>query len=248
MCLNKLIPIRLFLFKGCNDNPTSQQFMGAYRKLLLHNEVESGSGANCLNDVTKVLEISSRNNRISSSANSAELEMLEEFDIENGIDEIYIENLEANQDALQSNSMAYIASIVEDKVIKIIKQRRGKACVRCTKVFVENEITTDIFVQFKSENSYIFEPCKSTVELISTVENLLKKYQSHNVTFCSMLSHIAQRIDMTKLYGNSEFGIDHNHKSELIKDIIKTYMNVKSTRMAQLITRMAQKSRFGAAI
>lgn len=58
--------------------------MGAYRKLLFHNEVVSGEGANCINDITNVLYVSSNVSAKSAiSANQAELETLSNLDFEN---------------------------------------------------------------------------------------------------------------------------------------------------------------------
>lgn len=214
--------------------------MGAYRKLLLHNEVTSGRDANCLNDITKILEVSSSSNNTSLPECPIELEMLSNYDFENGIDDTYIQVTNEDSDILRQNSTAYLASIVEQKVIKKIVQKGRKGCMECTQVFVENEISNDRFIQFKEENSQMVAPCKSTVELISTVENLLKVYQTHNVTFNSMLAHIIKKIDVTKFYEGSTFGKDHDHKIDLIKDIVKTYMNVKSTKLCKFITRMKQ--------
>lgn len=60
--------------------------MGAYRKLMLHNEVVSGKGANCMNDITKVLHISSNRCSSSKSLNQNELVMIANFDFENRMD------------------------------------------------------------------------------------------------------------------------------------------------------------------
>lgn len=208
---------------------------------MLHNEVVSGKGANCLNDTTKVLEVSASSKTASLSACAAELKMLGNSDFENGTDDVYIQAANENSDVLHENSMAYVASVVEQKVINQITQRGRKACMKCAQVFVENEITDNSFIQFKKEHSFIVEPCKSTIELISTVEKLLQKYESHNVTFNSMLAHIIQKIDLTKFYEESNFEKDHDHRTELIKNIIKTYMNVKSTNLCKFITRMSQE-------
>lgn len=234
----ELIHFKFIHISGCNDNPTALQFKGAYRKLMVHNEVENGVRANCFNDITKVLEVSSSSNRASSIASPDELEMLRNFDFENGEDE-YLNELYQNSDILQQNSTAYIASIVEEKVIKKLTLKGRKGCMNCANVFVENEITDDIFIQFKSKNSKVIPPCKDTIVLIQNIDNLLERYESQNVTFNSMLVHISGKIDTSNFY-ESTFGSNHNHKNEFISLIIRTYMDVKSTNMCKMITRMSQ--------
>lgn len=76
-------------FFGCirrmgstNDNPTAQQFCGAYRKLLFHNEVTSSEGSNCLNDVTKILSVSSNKKQNSAVPDATEIQILGNYDFE----------------------------------------------------------------------------------------------------------------------------------------------------------------------
>lgn len=236
--------IRIFSFTGCNDNPTVQQFASAYRKLLLHNEVVAGRGANCLNDITTILEVSSgKKSNSSAPVDSAELEMLEHFDYQNRIDNMKcddIQILDSNQNPLYQNSIAYLATLVEARVLNTMKQKRCKKCSECMDVFIRNEIITDSFIQFKSETTEIVQPCKSTVKLLICIETLLKGYESVNVTFSTMLAHTVRKIDATNSYENSIFDENHNHKHELITLITKTYMDIKSTSQCKLITRISQ--------
>lgn len=98
---------------------------------------------------------------------------------------------------------------------------KGKS--KCLNVFVENELTDDVFIQFKSETSGIIQPCKSTIHLIQKVDVLLEKYESLNVSFNSMLVHIIRKIDVRNLYEKSLFDESYDHKYDLIETIIKTY-------------------------
>lgn len=218
-------------------------YASAYRKLLLHNEVVSGKGANCLNDITKILEVSSGKESNTSRANPEELEMLASFDFENQIDDVICDNIQimnTDQNLLQQNSTAYMASVVEKKVLRKMMQKGKKKCLECMNVFVENEIITDTFIQFKSETKDIVQPCKSTVNLIRCVEMLLKRYESNDVTYNSMLTHIIRKIDITELYEKSRFDECHDHKDELVTVIVKTYLDINSTNLCKLITRMSQ--------
>lgn len=207
---------------------------------MVHNEVVNGIGANCVNDITKVLEVSYSKNQANLSACPAELEMLSNFDFENEMDDQANESIQ-NSDILQQNSTAYVASIVEEKVIKKIMQKGRKGCMECANIFVENEITNDNFIQFKSKTANTIPPCQDTIELIANVEKLLKRYELHNVTFNSMLAHIIKQIGTSNYYKSSTFGSNHDHEKEFITLVIKTYMDVKSTNMCKFITRISQK-------
>lgn len=102
---------------------------------MIHNEITGGRGANCLNDVTKVLEVSSRKKSTytETTANLTELQMLGDFDIEYGLDYEPSDKDEVVEpinviESLQEISLAYMAGIVEAKVIRTIVQRGKMAC------------------------------------------------------------------------------------------------------------------------
>lgn len=211
---------------------------------MVQNEVVSGKGANCINDITKVLFVPSkkRGNRL--STNSVELNMLADIDLENQLDDVQFEDdqlVDNHEKRLKKHSMAYIASCVEENVLRKLSQKGQRACLACIQVFVENEITDDSFIKFKSGTTNILPPCKSTIELIQAVENEFKKYDSHNVSFNSMLTHIIRKINLDHFYDASIFDEEHNHKIELIQVIVHTYMNIRSTQVCKLITRMSQE-------
>lgn len=215
--------------------------MGGYRKLLLHNEVVSGKGTNCLNDVTTVLYVPSTSKHSSICSNKAELELLSRYDFENKIDYAQI-MMENNENSLKQHSLANVASILEETVLRKISNKGMKSCVACIRVFLENEITDDSFIQYKSETNNILSPCKSTIQLMNTVDNLLNAYKSPEVSLNSTLTHIMIKIDKDRFYENSSFD-DHDHKHEFIELIIKTYMDIRSREACKQITEKCQKSR-----
>lgn len=214
--------------------------MSAYRKLLLQNEVVSGKGANCLNDITKVLYTSS-NSDCRKGTNEAELELLSIFDFENQID--YDDNhlREHSGNSLKQHSLAYVASNLEAAVIRKIRDKGKKSCLACMQIFLENEITDDSFIEYKTEISNILPPCKSTIELMNTVDNLLNQYKSQSVSFNSMLTHLVRKIVKANFYDQSTFD-HHDHKEEFFELIIKTYMDILSVEACKKITKMSQKT------
>lgn len=221
---------------GLNDNPNAQQFSAAYRKLLVHNEISSSNKSNCTNDITEILEVSSKREKTIVSADQEDIQTLKTIN-ENG-DVLNPSNVttDANEVEeeygilLQEHSKAYLASLVEADVIQRIKNKKKKGCLQCINVFSENVITTDKFIDFLSTKHAILEPCKSMLDLITTVDRMLQNFNSVNVSFESTLTYILEKIDLTEIYTSSEFGEIHDHKNEFVKLIIDVYLNIKSIR------------------
>lgn len=217
---------------------------------MIHNEITCARGANCLNDVTKVLEVSSRkkSTNTETTANLTELQMLGDFDIEYGLDYEPSDKDETVKpinviESLQEISLAYMAGIVEAKVIHTIAQRGKMACKQCMDVFTENDLADDNFIDFKSKTSDILQPCKSTLKIMQYAESALKKYSTLNASFQSVLKHIVDNMDVSNLYGLSVFDETHDHRSELTHQIIMTYLDLRSKNGCKIITRLSQGKR-----
>lgn len=216
--------------------------MGAYRKLLLQNEVISGRGANCLNDVTRVLYVTSDTGKNSRSTNTAELQLLSNYDFDNQINFSDAHFMQNSGNSLKQHSVAYVASILEDAVLRKLNNKGSKCCSKCMQIFCENEITDDAFIEYKSETNNILQPCKSTIELMNTVDNLLDKYKSLNVSFNSIMTHIVQNIDQDLFYDQSTFE-QHDHKLEFLELVVNSYMNIRSVEGCKNITKMSQSNK-----
>lgn len=226
---------------GCNDNPTEQQFAAAYKKLLFQNEITTSSHGNCQNDVTKILFVSSEKTIKEKPNIHQDLMKLIDFDIESPVEESFESSI-ATLPSIQKHFRAYMASIAELNVIQKIVRSGKKKCLKCINIFIENEITDDEFISFKSENSDLHQPCKSTVDIIHDVERLLKNYGVLEETFEASVTHILSQIDISQLYTHSEFGEDHetNHKSTLIRLVVETYLDKRSTDASKIISRLCQ--------
>lgn len=231
---------------GCNDNPSEQQFSAAYKKLLFQNEITSSPYSNCQNDVTKILTVPSGKKEVSKSDNQCkhDLELLANYDSENPDMEMDCLGTSDNI-KLQNHARAYLASIVEFSVVRKIARRKNNKCIKCLNVFVENEIADDEFIAYKFQNGSVYQPCKSTLSIIHSVEKLLKRYESQEVSYDATVTHILRNIDICQLYQLSEFNDehdhDHEHKCDLIKLIVEAYLDKKSTYVSQLVTRLSQK-------
>lgn len=226
---------------GNNCNPTAEQFAAAYRRLLFRNEVTSSNVSNCQNDITKILEVSSRAKRLPMSEDPIQLE---EGDIE------HINVPPERNNEIDSHSNAYLASELERKVIRKIQLKGGNACDRCLSIFNENEKINDSFINFLAQRIKILQPCESTIHIINVVENAMETYDSQEMrqetTYASMLTYILNhKIDSSSLYESTEFGsnLEHNlnHKHDFVKLILGTYLDMKCISESKFVTRISQK-------
>lgn len=200
-----------------------------------------------MNDITQILEVTSKAANSKSSINQADLQRL--GDIDDG-EILHPEEYSTADDTfliggeedflLNEHSKAYIASSVEAGVIKSIKNKKSKGCLLCVNISSENEITTDEFIDFLSQKQAILEPCKSTVDLISMVDVIVKNCSSVEASFQSALHHILAKIDLNPLYPSSQFEEDHIHKYDFVNLIIEVYLDIKSLQWSKFMTRMSQ--------
>lgn len=223
---------------GCNDNPSEQQFSAAYMKLLFQNEITSSEHSNCQNDITKILFVSSAKHVKADRDVSQAMETLKDFDFLNpGVSA-------QNFAAIKNHSMAYMASVVEMSVIQKIIRRGKDKCLKCVDVFIENTITHDEFIEFQSANSGMYQPCQSTVDIISDIERYLEKYAGLEVSFEASMEHVLKNIDISSYYTLSEFadGHNHSHKVDLIRLIAETFLDKSSTDGCKILTRESKMS------
>lgn len=186
---------------------------------------------------TKILKVSS--NRQPRKKNDQEIALPSDAII----DDIFLgEDLEnsffAGQyiDDSHSHSLAYMASVLEAKIIggkhKLIK------CEDCVAAFIQNELIDDSFIRFKARSSNIMQPCRSTFEICKTVDDLIKSCEERS--YQAVVIEILMKLEFRTLYPSSNFE-NHalsksHHKYEFVKKIIELYMNIKSVHIAKLYT------------
>lgn len=155
---------------GYNENPTSQQFQSAYRKILLHSTVITSKKGNCLNfDVVSepfsdILFVSS-NIRSRSGGNEVEEALPEE------LDDLH-EKLETIEALHQNNlidpkwsdpTMIHIASVIEKRI-----KMADVYCEECLAAFDQNrKVGTRCFVSQ-------YKPCHSTYIICKAVDRYVK--------------------------------------------------------------------------
>lgn len=142
-------------------------------------------------------------------------------------------------DDAHSHSLAYIASMIESKIIWSKPPRMLIKCEECTAVFVENELIEDSFIRFKARCSNITQPCRSTFEICKFVDTFLKSCEQQTASYQSIVLHILRNIPYYNLYISSDFSNhsgDKGHKYEFVKKIVEIYMRMKSTYIAKSFT------------
>lgn len=225
---------------GRNDNPNPIQFEGAYRKLLIHNDVVCSKYANSIDSGTKILTVSSAKRKVqSSNIGSAyvpdeDLNFLQDFE-----QPVIFEN---TTDKLKYHSLVLVASNIEQTIIKAKAPRILIKCDQCLDVFIENEIMDDDFVRAMGKGYGQLQPCKSTFHICKFVDKFVEHCANENVSYHATVNWILQNLDFDSVYPNSSFhrhqekSRTKNHKYDLVKCVVETYLDVKSRNSAKTIT------------
>lgn len=213
---------------GFNDNPTAQQFEAAYRKLLIHNDVVCSKKSNCIEKGTKILTVSSQrkpNFKTNHPVIMNEMIFEDEF-----VDAALY------TDDSHSHSLAYMASVLETKIITA--KRQIIKCEKCMDVFIENELMQDSFIRFKEKRTNITQPCKSTFDIIKFVDSYLTFCKDKSYSFDATVLQILGNIPFETLFSSSDFEKhpEKGHKYEFVKRIVQSYMSMKSIHVAKCFT------------
>lgn len=227
---------------GFNNNPNVQQFKGAYRKIQLNMRMDLSPYSNCrsfdmhLPDnlfYSNIYFVTSRRTKITMDETKFEsqkdsiLESVGNYDAIEGI-----EMIEANHHLLDGTAqfmIRYLASKIEQKIV----QCKSFHCNSCRLVFDENE--KDDF----SIDSHVssWTPCYSTIEICKNAEKFFKIYDGHQskprYDFKVLYCLIFRTMNFDKLYPNSAFKCDYNHKYQFIKCVVGQYTTMRATQIAR---------------
>lgn len=141
-------------------------------------------------------------------------------------------------DDAHSHSLAYMASVLESKIIG--GKHRLINCEDCVAAFIQNELLDDSFIRFKARSSNIMQPCRSTFEICKTVDSFIKSCEERSSSYQAVVIQILRKLEFRTLYPLSTFEKHAlpkiHHKYEFVKKIIELYMNMKSAHIAKLYT------------
>lgn len=162
---------------------------------------------------------------------------------ENELDDLLGEDFESSLTAAQymddnhNHSIAWMASVLEAKVIGAKPPRQPVKCPQCIDVFIENELMQDSFIRFKARKTNATQPCKSTFEICKETESFMKVYEGKPISFNALLVKIMQHLPFENLYTSSHFEKhpELGHKYDLIKRVVELYMDMKSVYAAKIL-------------
>lgn len=239
---------------GDNSNPTQEQFVSNFSRILANQELTSSTLSNCL-DKLDILVVSSNEIRSSSSshdfimiANATNSESEEEtlaadliFDITPSVDENLnqFEETEHNIDAAELLGIVNLAGQIEAR----IERNERFNCNDCCEVFENNvKVDTSLFVRNKKN----ILPCESTFEICKigskTMDNYFKTVHESRFNYEKLVSQIKNKIRYDELYTRTNFDHNQDHKSLLIDFVIEELIRIQAVHRARIITLNQQKT------
>lgn len=236
---------------GRAENPITSQFQSAWRKLCVHNEVVCSQRANCIDKGTKILTVSSH--RLPKYKKTTLPTVESDFEFDQLEDQFEFDQLEdqfesysslhsilddGSIDNLQEHISAYMASLVEEKIVTAKGSRVIVKCQECTRAFVENEVIDNRFIEFKFRQENILKPCISTVNICKMADSFIIQASGVQAKYGQVLLRIMRNLPFHSLYPSTNFHYhdETNHKYNFIKSVVETYLNLKSIHLGKTIT------------
>lgn len=223
---------RVRSLNGNSDNPPVTQFISAFRKILLHNEVTSAESANCADNL-KLLTVSSQPQSQMDQENLPKLNIRLNPD-EDDFEFLLSTTLNENDFLIHYCEEATIASIagsIEEKIII-----NGRFECQCKFVLQRNIKVIDLMT---SEN--VNAPCISTL-YICKVANALFNLSRNKINFDYdfLIDKIMLSIDVKNVY-QQFFKCDLNHKIGFVQYIVGEFIRLHATYIAKNVTLAEQK-------
>lgn len=216
---------RIRALLGSNNHPTQEQFISAFRKMLVNSELAASRLSNCT-DQLSILHVSSRKKSQTGKTSEENIEAEVE-----GLHQIN-EN-DYLLDMFQQSSIGYTAGSIENQILNYAYFD----CADCSAVLKENESSGLDF--FKSKKHRV--PCKSTVDICIVANRFVKIFENDmNFNYQSMINKILQSIDFDTIYPKS---VEHEagHMYYFVRFIIEEYARIKLTYIAKTKTLSNQK-------
>lgn len=220
---------RVRALNGSNTNPTQDQFISSFRKLLVNSELRSSPFANCADNLS-ILTVSSKkhNNKEDLTENVVERDCEEHF--------VNIDKISPNDfllDIYQLSTTTFNAGSIEANILNIAHFD----CKDCFEIFKENILSDIDFMRSKK----IRAPCKSTVDICIIASKYAKLFQyQRDLKYKSLVDVILQNIDFDTLYINSDEHQD-GHMFYLVKFIVEEYLRLHFNSVARTATVANQK-------
>lgn len=223
---------RVRSFNGDNDNPLVHQFVSAFRKILLFNEISSSKTANCV-DQLKLFNVSSKRQHQSQQNEWQQINI--QFESNEEEVESFL-TMQPNENDFLINcyeeaTIASVASSIEQKIL-----RSGRFECDCVNVLERNEKVTGLDVQ----SNYV-PPCISTMyacKVANICFNFFKNQISFNYNM--LIDKIMRTIDFDCVFLQN-FDCDITHKRGFIQYIVEEYIRIHANYIAKNMTLVEQK-------
>jgi hypothetical protein len=230
---------------GCNNNPSAKQFIGAYRKLLVHSDVQDVVRGNCLQlQIVPILTASSKyigNENVDVPSvsvlnNSTSRNRIVEPQENSVTDHDYF--LIPDSSRLSTCSQSIVAYIAGFVVFKLKNSLHCETCISALNTSTKHE--QHALISLKTKGALIF-PSKDVLDICILCEKLFRINVEHNKNDSLSLSNvrchsIMQSILKTYLHVNifssltnhmMECSPTENHLVLLIKAIAEKYLQVR---------------------
>lgn len=227
---------------GYNSNPNIHQFKGAYRQLCVNNDIVISEKANCRYFTTDLPAITSFSNVLLVSSKRAKFIPDEYFEdeIDAQTDDILqeVRMTESNYtdpytDLSSSFSIVHTASLIESRLNGNVQF----TCEQCRYVLQEND---KFDMHTLSTNVSMTAPCNSTYEICKTAEKFMRLYDlraaKSKYNFKVIYCLIFRTLNFDKLFENSAFDCDVNHKLAFIKHIVEEYVLLSLSNKSRNVT------------
>lgn len=248
---------------GHNDNPTSQQFQAAFKKVIVQNELSDVVSGNCqVLDRITILSCSSTKRHSATELLNATIQrrqLLSEETVEHSYvvsEHDYCASFEHISD-FGSRAVAYIAGYVANKLGSKLM------CAHCSEALFSTSGAADTaFIQRKSRGALHY-PSKSVLEICKKSESLLRwavhmkmlvsrsLLQDLVLQVLESLQHKQLFAELhTHMFDNSPL---ENHYVHLLRSVAESYLNVRlyhvgkqttqsfhSSQVRQMFTKLTQ--------
>lgn len=225
---------------GRNDNPTALDIKSATKLLLVCHPLLTSAGHNVISNATGILTTSSVKKKQAISKASTPKELTSGLELDIFYEAVMVEEIESMEPYEQHMTLcAYIASCIEEKFLKNFKQFKHKSA-KCVEVITAaDDKIEDTLLSMKGDEN--IQPSESTLKLVIFANAVMKMFSEQNEQgndFDSILKTICESLDLDNFYKNNDLLHDdqNDHKKELISELIKTYMIMKSQRIGKKIT------------
>lgn len=230
---------RIRASNGFNNNPNVQQFKGAYRKLSCNIKIAAPDHGNCriFDNIlpesqlySDVFSVTSRRTKVTFESIQENYILQKERILEDVVKMHELKVSDPLLDAASDYSIAFLASRIEDYLVSMDFE-----CENCAKIFDDNEKLQEF-----ASHSYFRSPCRSTYKICKNVDKFLHLYDKRmsieNYDFQVIYCLMFRTIDFNAMFDSSKFDCDINHKYQIIKWIIKKYIDKKLAFISKEIT------------